>query len=104
VWIESGYTWLLWGGGIPLLGAYVYFVVVALRKAAAAARRGTGALATIGLTLVAVLAADVVLMIFDPHLTYRGAADAMFGLLAMLRTLGDEDGAPIDSQPERVPR
>jgi hypothetical protein len=102
VWIESGYTWLLWGGGIPLLGAYVYFVVVAMKKAGAAARHATGALATIGLTLVAVLAADVVLMIFDPHLTYRGAADAMFGLLAMLRTL-DDDRTPVDSSPERVP-
>jgi hypothetical protein len=105
VWIESGYTWLLWGGGIPLLGAYIWFVVVAMKKAVAAARRGTGVLATIGLTLVAALAADVVLMIFDPHLTYRGAADAMFGLLAMLRTLGDADRTPTAAslETERVP-
>jgi len=91
VWIESGYTWLLWGGGIPLLGAYIFFLVEGLRKAGAAARRGTGALAVIGLALVAALAADAVLMLFDPHLTYRGAAEAMFGLLAMLRTLGDAE-------------
>jgi hypothetical protein len=97
VWIESGYTWLLWGGGLPLLGAYVYFLVVGLKQAAAAARRGTGAVAIIGLALVAVLAGDAVLMVFDPHLTYRGAADAMFGLLAMLRSLDK----PADT--ERVP-
>jgi putative peptidoglycan lipid II flippase len=103
VWIESGYTWLLWGGGIPLLGAYVYFLIVAMRKAGAAARHGTGALAIVGLTLVAVLAADAVLMLFDPHLTYRGAADAMFGLLAMLRTLGDDERVPVDPRTERVP-
>ena len=102
VWIESGYTWLLWGGGIPLLGAYGCFLVTAMRKAGVAARHGTGAAAVIGLTLVAVLAADAVLMAFDPHLTYRGAADAMFALLAMLRTLGDER-APIEPSPERVP-
>ena len=100
VWIESGYTWLLWGGGVPLLGAYICFLVVGLRKAVAAARRGTGVLAVIGLALVAALAADAVLMLFDPHLTYRGAAEAMFGLLAMLRTLGDEE--PLSPQPERV--
>jgi putative peptidoglycan lipid II flippase len=87
VWIESGYTWLLWGGGVPLLGAYIYWVVVSLRRATAAARRATGAVAAIGLAVAAAVVADAVLMLFDPHLTYRGAADALFGLLAILRSL-----------------
>jgi hypothetical protein len=90
VWIESGYTWLLWGGGLPLLGAYVAFVVVTLRRSLAAARRSAGVAGVIGLALVAYVWANVALMNFDPHLTYRGAAEAMFGLLAMLRNL-DQD-------------
>jgi putative peptidoglycan lipid II flippase len=100
VWIESGYTWLLWGGGLPLLGAYVLFLIVTTRKAAAATRRG-GVATVIGLTVIAVIAANAVLMVFDPHLTYRGAADAMFGLLALLRTLGEQTTS--DPLAERLP-
>ncbi|MEV7627829.1 lipid II flippase MurJ [Actinoplanes sp. NPDC089786] len=98
VWIESGYTWLLWGGGVPLLGAYLCWVVVSLRRATAAARHATGAVAAIGLAVSAAVAADVVLMLFDPHLTYRGAADALFGLLAILRSLTEPPG-PDDKPP-----
>jgi putative peptidoglycan lipid II flippase len=101
VWIESGYTWLLWGGGIPLLGAYVYWVVVGLRRGIAAARRMTGVVAAVGLAVASAVGADVFLMIFDPHLTYRGAADALLGLLAILRTLSP-DRAPEGTQTRRA--
>ena len=104
VWIESGYTWLLWGGGIPLLGAYICWVVVSVRKATAAARQASGAVAAIGLAVAAAVVADVVLMLFDPHLTYRGAADAMFGFLAILRSLDRPAATEVDESPatERV--
>jgi putative peptidoglycan lipid II flippase len=102
VWIESGYTWLLWGGGLPLLGAYVYWVVVALRRATHAARHATGVLSAIGLAIVATVVADVVLMAFDPHLTYRGAADALFGLLAILRSLSGDTAPDPHPLPERL--
>jgi len=88
VWIESGYTWLLWGGGLPLLGAYVYWVVVCMRRGVAAARRASGVVAVVGLAVAATVGGDVFLMIFDPHLTYRGAADALLSLLAILRVFG----------------
>ena len=42
IWIESGYTWLLWGGGLFLLGSYVLFVVAAGRAALWYARRSFG--------------------------------------------------------------
>jgi hypothetical protein len=36
-----------------------------------------------GLAVVTAVAITTVLMIFDPHLTYRGSADALFVLLAL---------------------
>jgi putative peptidoglycan lipid II flippase len=84
IWIESGYTWLLWGGGIPLLASYVAFAVAAIRKGWAYARRADAA----GIAATAVAAAmcsQVVLMALDPHLTFRGSGDALFLLLALVR-------------------
>lgn len=86
VWIESGYTWLLWGGGIPLLASYIAFAVACIRKGWAYARRADAAGAA-GTALAAVMASQLFLMLFDPHLTYRGSGDLLFILLALVRRL-----------------
>jgi len=86
VWIESGYTWLLWGGGLPLLGSYIAFAVYAIRKGWALARR-QGPAAIAGTAVAAALAAQLVSMLFDPHLTYRGSGDALFLILALARII-----------------
>jgi hypothetical protein len=90
VWIESGYTWLLWGGGIPLLLAYLLFVAVAAVRSWRIAQRpgAVGIAATSVFTAVIVI---TVLMAFDPHITYRGSADMLFSMLALMAVAGSHD-------------
>jgi peptidoglycan biosynthesis protein MviN/MurJ (putative lipid II flippase) len=86
VWIESGYTWLLWGGGIPLLASYLTLAVACIRKGWAFARRADAA-GVAATALAAFTSCQLVLMLFDPHLTYRGAGDLFFILIALVRRL-----------------
>jgi hypothetical protein len=83
VWIESGYTWLLWAGGIPLLAAFVFLVCAAARRGWRAARGRMAGQSVAGTALFTATVVISVLMTFDPHLTYRGTGDAFFTLLAL---------------------
>jgi putative peptidoglycan lipid II flippase len=95
VWIESGYTWLLWGGGIPLLASYLFFTYAAARRGLRAARGESDAKAVAGIAVFTATFVIAVLMAFDPHVTYRGSADMFFFLIALAaprRLPGQEGG------------
>jgi putative peptidoglycan lipid II flippase len=95
VWIESGYTWLLWGGGIPLLASYAFFTVVTARGAWQAAWAGRDARSIAGIAVFTAVIVLALLMILGPDLTYRSSADDFFFLIAL--------AAPRNRHPEPVP-
>jgi hypothetical protein len=83
VWIESGYTWLLWGGGLPLLASYLFFTRVTMQLGWRYGRFGARPSDVACLAVFVIMCVITVLMIFDPHLTYRGIAEQLFALLAL---------------------
>jgi hypothetical protein len=86
VFIESGHIWLLWNGGVLFFAAFVAFVWIAARRVVPIARERRDAVGVAAAASAAALAVLFVLMLFDPHLTMRGTADAQFPLLALALT------------------
>lgn len=102
IWIESGYVWLLWAGGLPLLASFLYFLRAGGREAMAVVRTRTDAFGAAALAVVTGLSVVGVLMIIDPHLTYRGSADLLFALLgitAAARTIRTDE-LPVERDTE----
>ena len=103
IWIESGYTWLLWGGGLPLLAAYLALVVTTVRHGRRLATSPVPVTRAIGIAAACFILTDAFVMLFDPHVTYRGAAEAMLVLLALSRHLAPPPTPPPAPPPAPAP-
>jgi hypothetical protein len=83
VFIESGYTWLLWSGGVPLVVAFLFFNWVSLQDLRRVAHSRHDAVRIAAVACSSWLVTMAALMMLDPHLTMRGTADLFFPLLAL---------------------
>ncbi len=83
VYIESGYTWLFWTGGLPLFLAFLYLLWAIACDLLPGIRLAAPDMRALRICALAGTAMIAVLMLFDPHLTVRGCADLYFPLLAL---------------------
>ena len=104
VYIESGYTWTLWNGGLPLLAATFVLLVVMARTGRRLLAAPSPTRRALGTTLAVVPWALGVLLVLDPHLTLRGGADLLFVLLALGATLDAGARAPTAARTVAHPR
>ncbi|MEM7092954.1 MAG: sugar transferase [Actinomycetota bacterium] len=79
VFLESGYLWMLWVGGLPLLVAFVALLITAWRTLSVETTEPIHEIARVSARALIVFMA--VFNIIDPHLTLRGGADLFYVLL-----------------------
>lgn len=82
IYLESGYLWLIWVGGVPLLMAFVVMLRHMFTAGRAMHREADPVLATVGYAMTAAVTAIAVLSLIDPHVTMRGVADVYFVMAA----------------------
>jgi len=101
IYLEAGYLYFLWIGGLPLLAAFVWLSVVVLRTARAVRLR-PGVRGACGAALEIVWWFLLVLTVLDPHLTLRGTGDLIFVLLGIVVATSTDHGvAALDETGHR---
>ncbi|MFI0469656.1 hypothetical protein ACH347_36790 [Saccharopolyspora sp. 5N102] len=101
IYLESGYLYFLWVGGIPLLIGFVWLSVAVLRGVSRLAAR-PGSVGACAATLEVAWWMVLVLSLIDIHLAVRGFGDLLFVLLAIMSgRLGDDEHGTQDPALDR---
>lgn len=82
IFLESGYLWLLWVGGVPFFITFIYLLREAV-KAGLAARTPRWESQVVGSATVASMACLMIVTLLDKHIQLRGAGDLLFLLLPL---------------------
>jgi hypothetical protein len=83
IYLESGYLWLFWVGGIPLVAGFLWFLRNGFRHTQRVMRERDDDLAIAAVGTRAALWCLLIMSLIDPHLTLRGGSDLFFCLLGL---------------------
>jgi hypothetical protein len=100
IYLESGYLWLFWVGGIPLVLGFLWLLRNAFRVSRQVAKTRADDIGVAAVATRAALWCLLILSLIDPHLTLRGGADLFFCLLGLA---ANQNVPPtsIDAPPDR---
>jgi hypothetical protein len=87
IYLESGYLWLFWVGGIPLFLGFLWFLRHGFRVTREVAHSRADDIGVAAVATRAALWCLLILSLIDPHLTLRGGADLFFCLLGLTANL-----------------
>lgn len=83
VFLESGYTWLIWVGGLPLVVVFLLFARTLLRRLYGVIELRSDAVGVAALAAFAAYITIASLAIVDMHITTRGEADITYVLCGL---------------------
>jgi hypothetical protein len=103
IYLESGYLYFFWAGGIPLFLGFLWWLRNAFRMTARVARARTDDIGVAALAARGALLALTVLTVIDMHLTMRGGADLLFALLGLTAILHIPVATCDTDHPKAIP-
>jgi len=94
IYLESGYLWLFWVGGIPLVCGFLWLLRQGFRHTKRVIQERDDDIAIAAVGTRATLWCLLIMSLIDPHLTLRGGSDLFFCLLGLSANLNVARRAP----------
>jgi hypothetical protein len=101
IYLESGYLWFFWVGGIPLFLGFLWFARAAFEQTRIVIDRRHDDISVAAVATRAALWCLMILSIIDMHLTLRGGGDLFFILLGLCANLNVPEPIPEREPPPR---